>query len=170
MTIRVTRVSSWRVTYLSHVLLFFICVFETVPFLWFVVGWSFLFFVASSLAVFHTASAFNQDVSKWNTGAVTTMRESKCKLFLPFSVATLSAVVSFEYTCTTTRISSDHNSHTFCNFVFVCLNRYVFCDCGGGLVFPFLCCTLSCSVLFRICVQSGRVQMEYGGGDNYGTQ
>jgi surface protein len=35
--------------------------------------WSFLFFVAlfSLLAVFYGASAFNQDVSTWNTGAVT---------------------------------------------------------------------------------------------------
>ena len=31
----------------------------------------FLFFDAPSLAVFQDASAFNQDVSKWNTGAVT---------------------------------------------------------------------------------------------------
>ena len=52
--------------------------FETVPFLLFVVGWSRLFFVATSLAVFMFASAFNQDVSKWNTGAVTTMYGSKC--------------------------------------------------------------------------------------------
>ena len=41
-----------------------------------------------------------------------------------------------------------------------------------GLVFPFLCCTLlsSCSVSAGICVQSGRVEMEYGGGDNYVLQ
>jgi len=40
-------------------------------FVWWV--WSFLFFVAlfSLLAVFYGASAFNQDVSTWNTGAVT---------------------------------------------------------------------------------------------------
>jgi hypothetical protein len=34
----------------------------------------------------------------------------------------------------------------------------------------FLCCTLSCSVFFRICVQSGRVEMEYGGGDKDAKQ
>jgi len=32
----------------------------------------------SLLAVFLQASVFNQDVSKWNTGAVTTMSGSKC--------------------------------------------------------------------------------------------
>jgi surface protein len=56
------------------------CVFETVPFWLFVVGWSCFFSVAPSLAVFHTARAFNQDVYKWNTGAVTDMSESKCTL------------------------------------------------------------------------------------------
>ena len=34
------------------------------------VGWSFLFFVAPSLAVFSSASAFNQDVSKWDMSQV----------------------------------------------------------------------------------------------------
>ena len=38
------------------------------------------FFVALSLAVFEFASAFNKDVSKWNTGAVTDMSRSKCTL------------------------------------------------------------------------------------------
>ena len=42
-------------------------------------------------------------------------------------------------------ISSDHNFHTFCYLL-----HHIFC-----------------SVSFRICVQSGRVQMEYGGGDKY---
>jgi surface protein len=44
-----------------------------------------LFFVApfSLLAVFSQASAFKQDVSTWNTGAVTNMRYSKCTLSLP---------------------------------------------------------------------------------------
>ena len=86
------------------------------------VGWSFLFFVALfSLAVFKYAKKFNQDVSKWNTGAVTTMEDSKCTLS-PLSVATPSAVVYFE--CTATRVSSNHNSHTFCYFDFVFLKRY----------------------------------------------
>jgi surface protein len=47
-----------------------------------VVGLVFLYFVAPSLAVFQWATAFNQDVSKWNTGAVTRMDESKCTLCL----------------------------------------------------------------------------------------
>ena len=34
----------------------------------------------------------------------------------------------------------------------------------------FLCGTLSCSVWFRICVQSGRVQMEYRGGGKDGAK
>ena len=41
------------------------------------------FCVAPSLAVFSNAKKFNQDVSKWNTGAVTTMSGSKCTLSLP---------------------------------------------------------------------------------------
>ena len=41
-----------------------------------------LFFVApfSLLAVFASTSAFNSDLSKWNTGAVTNMYGSKCTL------------------------------------------------------------------------------------------
>jgi surface protein len=48
-----------------------------------VVGLVFFFFVApfSLLAVFFEARAFNQDVSKWNTGAVTSMDASKSDLF-----------------------------------------------------------------------------------------
>ena len=72
------------------------CVFlETVLFFVVCGGLVFLFFVApSSLAVFNQASVFNQDVSEWNTGAVTTMEYSKCtSLFL--SVAMPSAVVYF---------------------------------------------------------------------------
>jgi surface protein len=61
----------------SHVLVFLVLWFETVPFRWFC-GWLvFLFFVAPSLAVFCRASVFNSDVSKWNTGAVIDMRNSK---------------------------------------------------------------------------------------------
>ena len=160
---------------------------------------------------------------------------------------------------TTTRVSSDHNSHTFWYFVFVFLKRYLFCclwwvglsfsllhpllqclnthlrsirTCPNGIrgrwqqwdalsvlslplcghafrcgvfwiydnsrfigsqfshvldfVFcfgnvTFFCCLwwgglyflllpLSCSVWIRICVQSGRVQMEDGGGDKYVSQ
>ena len=53
-----------------------------------------LFFVApfSLLAVFQYASAFNQDVSTWNTGAVTSMYGSKCTLSSSL-LATASSVV-----------------------------------------------------------------------------
>ena len=52
------------------------------------VGLVFLFFVApfSLLAVFcsfSTATSFNQNVSNWNTGAVTSMYQSKCTRSLP---------------------------------------------------------------------------------------
>ena len=51
----------------------------------FVVWWvDHYFFVAPSLAVFNTASVFNQNVSTWNTGAVTSMYGSKCKISLLF--------------------------------------------------------------------------------------
>jgi hypothetical protein len=81
-------------------------------------------------------------------------------------VATPIAVVVFEYT--TTRVSSDHNSHT----------RFVIFVLGFGTV-PFLWVVvgwsffsllhpLSCSVFRRKEVQSGRVQLEYGGGDKDG--
>jgi surface protein len=49
----------------------------------FVVDWSFFsLFHPLLLAVFARASVFNQDVSKWNTGAVTNMGYSKCTLSL----------------------------------------------------------------------------------------
>ena len=73
-----TRVSS---DHTSHTFCYFrVCVFETVLFFVVCGGLVFLFFVAPSLAVFRYASAFNQDVSKWNTGAVTNMLQSKCTL------------------------------------------------------------------------------------------
>ena len=60
-----------------------------------VVGLVFLFFVAPFflLAVFQFAEAFDQDVSKWNTGAVTTMERSKCTRSFSLSVATAPFVV-----------------------------------------------------------------------------
>ena len=51
------------------------------------------FVVSPSLAVFDRAFVFNQDVSKWNTGAVTSMGFSKCINSMSLSVATLSIVV-----------------------------------------------------------------------------
>ena len=70
-----------RITILTR-FVFFVVVFLNGTCTIFVVcgGLVFLFFVAPSLAVFYQASDFNQDVSKWNTGAVTTMSYSKCTL------------------------------------------------------------------------------------------
>ena len=74
-----------RVTSLTRVVLVFGCGLKrdlVVGVVVCVVGLVFLFFAApfSLLAVFCQASAFNQNVSTWNTGAVTSMRESKCTL------------------------------------------------------------------------------------------
>jgi len=107
-----TRVSHRDHT--SHTFCFFCCcVFKTV--LFFVVacdgGLAFRFFVAPSLAVFRDASVFNSDVSKWDTGAVATMFASKCTLSPSFCGHAF-------HLCATTRVLSDHNSHTFCSFVF----------------------------------------------------
>ena len=70
-----------RVTSLTRVVLVFGCGLKRdLVVVVCVVGLVFLFFVApfSLLAVFLGASVFNQDVSNWNTGAVTTMYGSKC--------------------------------------------------------------------------------------------
>ena len=73
---------------------FFFVWFETGPFVDVcVVGLVFLFFVPFSLlAVFEEATAFNQNVSTWNTGSVTTMHNSKCALS-SFLLATAPSVV-----------------------------------------------------------------------------
>ena len=92
--------------------------FETGPFVVVVCGGFGLsfFFVApfSLLAVFHTASAFNQDVSTWNTAAVTTMEGSKCTLSLSLSVAW--DVVEY---IRQLEVHRHHKSHTFCSFIVV---------------------------------------------------
>ena len=72
------------------------------------------------------------------------MDRSKCTLSLP--VATPSAVVYCEHT--TTRVSSDHNSHTFCCFCFCVWKRYLFC-CLWWVGLSFLCCTLSFAVFWN---------------------
>jgi len=126
------------------------------------------------LAVFREASAFNQDVSKWNTGAVTIMRQSKCTLSLPLCWPRhlpLWCVVEDIRQLEVRRVTR----LTRVVLVFGCgLKREPCCCCLCWWVwsFSFLCCTLlsSCSVLLRICVQSGRVYLEYGGGDKYGIQ
>jgi len=72
-----------RITSLTHVVLFLCLWFETGPFVVVcIMGLVFLFFVApiSLRAVFEYADAFNQDVSNWITGLVTTMQFSTCTL------------------------------------------------------------------------------------------
>ena len=64
-----TRVSSSQFPPFSHILFFLVLLLK----------WYFCV-VLGSLAVFEEASAFNSDVSKWNTGAVTNMEHSKCNL------------------------------------------------------------------------------------------
>ena len=122
-----------------------------------------LFFVApfSLLAVFSSASAFNQDVSNWNTGAVTTMNLSKCTLSLSLPLCGHGA-----FRCGVLLDVYDNSCFIGSKISHV---LFLFCVCGLGFGLSFLCCTLlsSCSVLFRICVQFRRVEMEYGGGDNY---
>jgi len=225
------------------------------------------FFVAYSLAVFLSATVFNQDVSKWNTEAVIDMGRSKCNLFLslwqcgsPFVLRVSSCQFS-PHTTHHTPHTTHHTPHTthhtphvpvlFLNVTFCCCvgccgcwlsfflslhpklsqcfikhlrsirtcpngiqvqwqlwnavsvlslplcghgafsvvvccwmdnsrfvgsqvsHVFVLCVCMcGGFGPSFLWCTLlsSCSVWSRICVQSGRVHLEYGGGDNYGIQ
>jgi surface protein len=76
-----TRGSSSH-TSLTRVVLFFVCGLKRdLVVVVCVVGLVLsLFFVApfSLLAVFNRAYAFNQDVSKWDTSAVTIMNQSKC--------------------------------------------------------------------------------------------
>jgi surface protein len=143
-------------------------------FVWWVWSFSFLCFAPFSLlAVFWEASVFNQDVSKWNTGAVTTMEGSKCTLFLllcghgAFRCGVLSNIND------NLRFVGSHVSHVLFFFPSVVGNGTLlllfvwWVWSFFTLLHPSL---FSCSVYSRICVQSGRVEMEYGGGDKYGKQ
>jgi surface protein len=126
-----------------------------------------------------TFGKFNADLSKWNTGAVTTMYKSKCTLSLSRSL-TLSVLCGHgAFRCSVlldvydnSRFVGSQVSHVL---FFLCgcgLNRdLVVVGCVVGFGLSFLCCTLlsSCSVWFRICVQSECVKLEHGGGDKYGT-
>ena len=49
--------------------------------------------VTNMKKVFYNFGSFNADLSKWNTGAVTTMQQSKCTRSLSLSVATAPSVV-----------------------------------------------------------------------------
>ena len=98
--------------------------------------------------MFNSASAFNQDVSKWNTGAVKRMDYSKCTLYLSLSVATPSSAVVFFNT--TTRVSS-------CQF-----SRCLFCWFFFGTFFSFLHPLLQCLMTqlrsIRTCPNGIRVR------------
>ena len=76
--LNIRQLECHRITLLTRFVIF-VFVFLT-RYLFCCLWWVGLFFVAPSLAVFFSASAFNQDVSKWNTGAVTDMYHSKCTL------------------------------------------------------------------------------------------
>ena len=62
---------------------------------------------STSLAVFYGASAFNADISKWNTGAVTNMGGSKFNLY-PSLFVTSPCCVFFDMT---TSVSLNQFSH-----------------------------------------------------------
>ena len=107
-------------------------------------GLGFLFSVApSSLAVFAGASAFNSDVSKWNTGAVTTMYASKCTLSPSLwpRLPLLCILNIRQLECHRITLLTRFVILNFC--VFETVLFFVVC---GGLVFsllhPFCCCVL----------------------------
>ena len=91
--------------------------------------------VTNMLSMFGGAAAFNQDVSNWNTGAVVEMSYSKCILSLP--------------------LGGIYDNSILTHFVIYVVLWW----------HPRFC-----SVFRRICVQSGRVQMEYGCGDKNARQ
>ena len=148
--------------------LFVVCGLKRTLLLLFVCGGCGLsFFVTPSLAVFCVASAFNQNVSTWNTGAVTSMERSKCALSHFLSVATAPSVVvcCWIYIRQLEFYLITKFSHVLL-FCFVYWNGPFYCLWWVGLSFFY--CTSSCSVSYRICVQSERVRMEYGCGNKYG--
>ena len=109
-----------------------------------VVWWGlvFLFFVApfSLLAVFYQASAFNQDVSTWNTGAVTTMYQSKCTLSPSLWPRRLPLWCVVEYIYDNSRFVGSQVSHV--EFFLFCLwfetAPCCCCLCVVGVVFSLL--------------------------------
>ena len=101
----------------SHVLLFLVFgIILVVP----------SFFLVALSAVFYNADTFNQNVSEWNTSAVTTMRGSKCNLspsFLRVSNSTISTFWFFGFW-----------NGTLCDLL-QCLNkqRYSTKTCQNGI-------------------------------------
>ena len=124
----------------------------------------------SSFAVFKNAAAFNSDVSKWNTGKVADMNRSKS---LSISVATLPC---FVFSRRHLEFSSDpfpsHHTHVVLFFVVgMVLVLLLLLLLLWAVLSLFCCIPLShCSVYCCCCVQSRRVQMEYGKGVTYGCQ
>ena len=111
-------------------------------------GLVFLFLCCTlSFAVFSGAYAFNQDVSKWNTGAVTSMDSSKCALSLPLCGHTPSVVVFLNI-----RQLEFHRITILTRFVFcfVFLKRCLFCCCGWWVGLSFFCCTLLSFAVFYL--------------------
>ena len=120
---------------------------HTFCYMLFVVGWRlvFLFFVAPSLLqcfIKHLCSIRTcpHGIRGW------------WQIWIPVSVLSLPLCghafrcCVFEYT--TTRVSSNHNSHTLCYFV-LCLERYFFVVCGG-LVFHFFVAPFSLLAVFAV--------------------
>ena len=102
------------------------------------VGWSFLFFVTPSLAVFLHAKG-NSDVSKWNTGAVTTMYGSKCTRS-PSLWPRLPLLWMLNIRQNSSFIGS-HFSHVLFVLLLCFSNGTVFCGLWWVGLF-YLCCTL----------------------------
>ena len=121
----------------------------------------FFFFLSfTSLAVFYFASAFNSDISKWNTGVVSTMVNSKCNL-CP-SLFAMPSVLCF--LIRTTRVSSDQFSHV----LFFHVLEWYFCCCSGLFSLSLLhsllqlliwqkrsinCCALPTGTAKKVCLK-----------------
>ena len=114
-----------------------------------VVGLVCLFFLALFflLAVFYEASVFNQNVSNWNTGAVKTMKSSKCTL----SLSLLHGHSAFRGGV----VLNIYDNSRFVGSQFSHVLFFLFCALKRDLVFVVLfvwwvssCCALlsSCSV------------------------
>jgi surface protein len=146
--LNVRQLELHRITLLTRFVFCCCCVFESVSFWLFLVGWSsspFSLFCTLFFVVFNTASAFNSDVSKWNTGVVTNMQSSKC---LSSSLWPRLPLFNFWMYNNNSSFIGSHFSHTFCFFCVCVFETAIFCCClCGGLAFPFLCLTFSCSVL-----------------------
>ena len=119
--------------------------------------------------MFYKSEKFNQDVSKWNTGAVTTMKWSKCTLS-PFLWPGLSLLCFLNVQQLEFRRTTLLTRFVIFNFVFLKWSSFLMFVVGWSFLFFVAPSLASCSVSKRKGVQSGRVEMEYGGGDNYDVQ